>query len=76
MKIHDIKRYNEAKQKAAELEPLIEALDKVCEILYNNLGNSHILYLLEKVEDVRVDYYIRHYEWQQIVNSKGKVVYE
>lgn len=76
MKIHDIGRYNEAREKIKELEPLLNALDNVCDILYNNLGNNKILYLIEKVEDVRIEYYIKHYEYMQTVNNKGKVNYE
>lgn len=73
MKMYDISRYNEAKKKVAELEPVMLALDNICDILYNNMGNSGIFFLIEKVEDVRIDYYIKHYEYEQVIKNKGKV---
>jgi hypothetical protein len=76
MKMHDIGKYYEAKEKLEELEPVLKALDDVCKILYDNIAHRRILRLIETVEDVRVDYYIKHYECQQIVNNKGKVLYE
>lgn len=75
-KIYDIERYSYSKKKIEELEPVMLALDNICDILYNSLGNKGILKIIEVVEDVRIEYYLKHYEYQQVVKSKGKRIDE
>lgn len=74
--INDIGRYRRAEARVKELEPLLDELDRLCEIVYNNLGNAGMWNILNVAEDVRIGYYLEHYECQRIVKNKGKVVYE
>lgn len=74
--MYDMIRYRKAKDKIKELEPIINDLDKICDIIYNNIGNSGMWKLLDVAEDIRIGYYLEHYNCECIVKSKGKTDYE
>ena len=76
MKLYDISQYNKAKEKVRELEPILKDLDKVVDIIYNNIGNPGMFRLLEHAEDIRVEYYLRHHECMQVIRNKGKIINE
>ena len=62
----------QAEKKAEELKALLIDLDSVCDILYNRLDYSGIWEALMELEDVRVKYYLEYFEYNDIVDSKGK----
>lgn len=73
MNIHDSAKYKDAKIKEAELRGLLLDLDSVAELLYNNLSYSGVWKTIQLFEEVRIEYYVLHHEYNSIVKNKGKL---
>lgn len=73
MEVHDSLAYKRAKKKVVKLHHLLTELDKVGEILYNNLEHHGVWRLIELLEEVRIYYYVQYYENDNIVKNKGRV---
>ena len=76
MIINDIGKYRKAKKELDKLNHLIPELDKVVDILYNNLEYSGVWKLLNVVEETRVHYYMKRHEYNRIIRSKGIINHE
>lgn len=59
-KVVNIHDYVYIKKQIELTEKVVKDLDKVAEILYNNIGNASIFHLIQEVEGVRIDYYVKH----------------
>lgn len=71
MKIYNIELYNSSKKKLKELSKYLDSLDKVADLLYNNLGYTESWAALQIIEDARVKYGTLHYECELVIKNKG-----
>lgn len=73
MKVYDTFAYKQAQKRVDELETLLIQLDLIANILYNNVQYNGVWDLIEDFEEVRLKYYLEHYENESIVLNKGRV---
>jgi len=73
MIVYDSLEYKRSKNRAKELKGLLIQLDKVADILYDNLSYSGVWNLIQHLEDTRIQYYIEYHEHSAIVKNKGRV---
>lgn len=64
--------YKKSKKRTQELKSFLLKLDSICDTLYNNLEYDGVWEALMKVEDVRIKYYVEFFEYNRIVELKGK----
>lgn len=76
MELMDEIKLQKLKNKEAELRNFLYQLDTIGEILYNNLEYPGVLDYAEKFEDLRIKYYLEHYEYEDAIkrglNGKEK----
>lgn len=65
--------YKKALDEEPKLKMFIYQLDTMTDMLYNNLEYEGIWDVLNKMEDVRIKYYLRYDEVQTILETKGKI---
>jgi hypothetical protein len=65
--------YYESVKVVNKLKPFVEDLDKVANILYNNIDKDvRIWALISRLEDVRVYYFLKLADHQAVVDKKGQ----
>lgn len=65
--------YKKALDEEPKLKMFIYQLDTMTDMLYNNLEYEGIWDVLNKMEDVRIKYYLGYDEVQTILETKGKI---
>ena len=65
--------YKKSKKRAAELKAFLLELDLICDKLYNKLEFTGVWEALNRLEDVRIQYYTEFYEHDKIVSLKGRI---
>ncbi len=67
--IQEAKQLKQAKKEYERLEKLMEELDTVSEILYNNLDDGGIWSLLKHLESIKFDYSMRMMHYNEIIDK-------
>lgn len=61
-----------AKKEAERIKEFLFELDSVCDTLYNRLEYDGIWDVLMQLENVRINYYIQFYEYDNISKDRKK----
>lgn len=64
--------YKKSKNRAKELKSFLLKLDSVCDVLYDNLNYDGMWDVIDKIESVRVKYYLEYHEYQNVVEMRKK----
>lgn len=64
--------YKKAKKRAQEIKEFLLELDSICDKMYNRLGYDGVWEALNKLEDVRINYYTQFYEYSNIIKLDRK----
>ena len=70
MNVTNAFEWKRAKVKRDKLHKLLLELDKVGDVLYNNIEHGGVWEIIKKYEEVRINYYVEFYEWDQIVKQR------
>lgn len=70
--INDELELKRMKNKAEKLANWLSQLDTICDLLYNSLEYDGVWEVIDKLEDVRVRYYIEHYDCRKMIRIKEK----
>lgn len=73
MNVIDPFKLKKAKEEYEKLVGLMEELDKVNKILYNNLEDSGIWRLLQHIESIRFDYSMKIMHYRKTIDNKGRI---
>lgn len=71
--VHDAFALKKAEKRNQELEILLLQLDLVANLLYNNLEYDGVFELIQDFEELRLKYYLEHYENEVLIKNKGKI---
>lgn len=59
-----------AQKRANELKRFLSELDTICDMLYSRLDYKGIWDVIEKLEDVRIKYYMEFYDKTETIRKK------
>lgn len=71
--IHDLQYYRLAQRNVARYEELLKDLEKVEEILYNNVGDKYIWRIIQNLTEAKVYYFTELTGWKETLENKGEL---